>query len=134
MTLAVGNYTYQEGRISYELASGGNGVISTDEVDWNATTRVNSQRGIRVTLRGGHPTTRQAGSNHSPTSQKPPAETGGFLFRVGTGISRLGHLPGLSNFPASRAREETSIKNIFRPELRGFHVESQHRRKVFEDH
>ncbi len=61
MTLAVGNYTYQEGRISYELASGGNGVISSDEVDWNATTRVNSQRGIRVTLRGGHPANNAAG-------------------------------------------------------------------------
>ncbi len=55
MVLAVGNYTYQDGRISYELASGGNGVISTDEVDWSTTTRVNSQRGVRVTLRGGHP-------------------------------------------------------------------------------
>ena len=55
MVLEVGNYTYQEGRISYELASGGSGVISTDEVDWTTTTRVNSQRGVRVTLRGGHP-------------------------------------------------------------------------------
>jgi hypothetical protein len=55
MVLAVGNYTYQDGRISYELASGGNGVISTDEVDWSTTTRVNSQRGVRVMLRGGHP-------------------------------------------------------------------------------
>jgi len=55
MVLAVGNYTYQEGRISYELASGGNGVISTDEVDWTTTTQVNSQRGVRVMLRGGHP-------------------------------------------------------------------------------
>ncbi len=55
MILEVGNYTYQDGRISYELAAGGNGVISTDEVDWSATTRVNSQHGVRVTLRGGHP-------------------------------------------------------------------------------
>jgi len=55
MVLEVGNYTYQEGRISYELASGGSGVISTDEVDWNTTTQVNSQRGVRMTLRGGHP-------------------------------------------------------------------------------
>jgi hypothetical protein len=54
MVLAVGNYTYQDGRISYELASGGTGVVSTDEVDWTTTTRLNSQRGIRVTLRGGH--------------------------------------------------------------------------------
>jgi hypothetical protein len=61
MVLAVGNYTYQEGRISYELASGGSGVISTDEVDWSTTTRVNTQRGVRVTLRGGHPSTGAAG-------------------------------------------------------------------------
>jgi hypothetical protein len=61
MVLAVGNYTYQEGRISYELASGGSGVISTDEVDWSTTTRVNSQRGVRVTLRGGRPTAGAAG-------------------------------------------------------------------------
>ncbi len=59
--LQVGNYTYQEGRISYELASGGSGVISTDEVDWTTTTRVNSQRGVRVTLRGGHPSAGMTG-------------------------------------------------------------------------
>jgi hypothetical protein len=61
MVLQVGNYTYQEGRISYELAGGGNGVISTDEVDWTTTTRLNSQRGVRVTLRGGHPNAGDAG-------------------------------------------------------------------------
>jgi hypothetical protein len=55
MLLEVGNYTYQDGRISYELASGGSGVISTDEVDWTTTTQVNSQRGVRMMLRGGHP-------------------------------------------------------------------------------
>ena len=61
MALEVGNYTYQDGRISYELASGGSGVISTDEVDWSTTTRVNSQRGVRVTLRGGHPSAGMTG-------------------------------------------------------------------------
>ena len=55
MVLEVGNYTYQDGRVSYELASGGNGVIGTDEVDWNTTYQVNSQRGVRMLLRGGHP-------------------------------------------------------------------------------
>jgi hypothetical protein len=55
MVLEVGNYTYQDGRISYELASGGSGVIGTDEVDWTTTTRINTQRGVRMTLRGGHP-------------------------------------------------------------------------------
>ena len=57
MVLSVGNYTYQDGRISYELASGGTGVISTDEVDWNTTTQLNGQRGVRVMLRPGHQTT-----------------------------------------------------------------------------
>jgi hypothetical protein len=52
--LAVGNYTYQDGRISYELASGGSGVISTDEVDWTTTTQMNLQRGVRVSLPSGH--------------------------------------------------------------------------------
>jgi hypothetical protein len=61
MVLEVGNYTYQDGRISYELASGGSGVISTDEVDWTTTTSVNSQRGVRVMLRGGHPNAGTAG-------------------------------------------------------------------------
>ena len=61
MVLAVGNYTYQDGRISYELASGGNGVISSDEVDWSTTTRVNNQRGVRMMLRAGHPNAGSAG-------------------------------------------------------------------------
>lgn len=55
MILEVGNYTYQDGRISYELASGGSGVVSADEVDWSTTTRINTQRGVRTMLRGGHP-------------------------------------------------------------------------------
>jgi hypothetical protein len=54
MVLPVANFTYREGRISYSLASGGSGLISTDEIDWSTTTRVNSQRGVRVTLRSGH--------------------------------------------------------------------------------
>ncbi len=61
MVLEVGNYIYQDGRINYELASGGNGVISTDEVDWTTTTRVNNERGVRVMLRGGHPGGGEAG-------------------------------------------------------------------------
>ncbi len=52
--LAVGNYQYQDGRITYTLASGGGGVVSTDDVDWITTTRVNNQRGVHMTLHGGH--------------------------------------------------------------------------------
>lgn len=54
MVLPLGNFTYREGRISYSLAGGGNGVIGTDEIDWSTTTRMNAERGVRVTLRGGH--------------------------------------------------------------------------------
>ena len=61
MVLAVGNFTYQDGRISYELASGGNGVIGTDEVDWTTTQQVNLQRGVRVSLPSGHSTAGAAG-------------------------------------------------------------------------
>ena len=53
--LSVGNYAYQDGRITYTLAGGGGGVISSDEVDWSTTTRLNQQRGVRVTLHGGRP-------------------------------------------------------------------------------
>jgi hypothetical protein len=59
--LAVGNYTYQNGRITYSLASGGSGVISTDEVDWSTTFHVNSVRGVRVTLPNGHLTQQAPG-------------------------------------------------------------------------
>jgi hypothetical protein len=60
-SLEVSSYTYQSGRISYNLASGGTGVISTDEIDWSSTTRLNSARGVRVTLRAGHPVQGAAG-------------------------------------------------------------------------
>lgn len=59
--LAVGNYTYQDGRISYSLASGGTGVVSSDEIDWSTTTRLNAQRGVRVTLGGGRPKSDEPG-------------------------------------------------------------------------
>jgi hypothetical protein len=52
--LAVGNYQYQDGRITYTLAHGGGGVVGMDDVDWTTTTRANSQRGVRMTLHGGH--------------------------------------------------------------------------------
>jgi hypothetical protein len=52
--LSIGNYAYRDGRITYTLASGGGGVIGSDEIDWTTTTRMNSARGVRVTLRSGH--------------------------------------------------------------------------------
>jgi hypothetical protein len=52
--LAVSGYGYQDSRITYSLAGGGSGVISTEDVDWTTTTMVNAKRGVRVTLHGTH--------------------------------------------------------------------------------
>ena len=46
--LAVSGYGYQDSRITYSLVGGGSGVISTDDVDWTTTTRINEQRGVRA--------------------------------------------------------------------------------------
>ena len=51
--LSIGDYTYRDGRITYTLAAGGGGLISSDEIDWTATTRLNSAHGVRITLRSG---------------------------------------------------------------------------------
>jgi hypothetical protein len=53
--LSVSGYGYQDNRISYSLVGGGSGVINGDEVNWDATTKLNAQRGVRVTLHLGHP-------------------------------------------------------------------------------
>jgi hypothetical protein len=52
--LAVSGYGYQDSRITYSLVGGGSGVISSDDVDWTTTTKVNAKRGVRVTLHGNH--------------------------------------------------------------------------------
>jgi len=59
--LAVGNYQYQEGRITYTLSGGGGGVLNAEDVDWTTTTQVNNQRGVRMTLHGGHVNPETAG-------------------------------------------------------------------------
>ena len=50
--LQVSSYGCQDGRISYELASGGSGVISSNEVDWTTTRQVNLQHGVHVLMPG----------------------------------------------------------------------------------
>jgi len=52
--LSVSGYGYTDSRITYSLVGGGTGVISTDDVDWTTTTRLNAQRGVRVTLHNSH--------------------------------------------------------------------------------
>jgi len=52
--LSVSGYGYSDSRITYSLVGGGNGVISTDDVDWTTTMKLNNQRGVRLTLHTGH--------------------------------------------------------------------------------
>jgi hypothetical protein len=52
--LSVSGYGYQDNRLTYQLIGGGSGVISTSDVDWTATTKLNAQRGVRVTLNNPH--------------------------------------------------------------------------------
>ena len=52
--LSVSGYGYSDSRITYTLVGGGNGVISTDDVDWTNTTKLNNKRGVRVSLHSGH--------------------------------------------------------------------------------
>ena len=52
--LAVSGYGYSDSRITYTLVGGGTGLISTDDIDWTTTTKLNNQRGVRVSLHSGH--------------------------------------------------------------------------------
>lgn len=52
--LSVSGYGYSDNRITYSLVGGGSGVIGTDDVDWTTTTKLNNQRGVRLTLHTGH--------------------------------------------------------------------------------
>jgi hypothetical protein len=54
VVLSVSGYGYSDSRITYSLVGGGSGVISTDDVDWTTTTKLNNQRGVRLTLHTGH--------------------------------------------------------------------------------
>jgi hypothetical protein len=55
--LSVSGYGYNDRCITYTLVGGGTGVISTNDVDWTTTTRLNAQRGVRVTLHNSHANT-----------------------------------------------------------------------------
>jgi hypothetical protein len=52
--LGVSAYGYADNRITYTLVGGGTGVVSTDDIDWTTTTKLNNQRGIRLSLHSGH--------------------------------------------------------------------------------
>jgi hypothetical protein len=59
--LSVSGYGYTDSRITYSLVGGGSGVISTNDVDWTTTTRLNEQRGVRLTLHNSHANAGTAG-------------------------------------------------------------------------
>jgi hypothetical protein len=52
--LSVSGYGYTDSRITYMLVGGGTGVISTEDIDWSTTTKLNNQRGVRLALHSGH--------------------------------------------------------------------------------
>src|SRR5215475_2907910 len=52
--LAVSGYGYSDSRITYTLEGCGTGVISADDIDWTSTTKLNNQRGVRLSLHSGH--------------------------------------------------------------------------------
>jgi hypothetical protein len=52
--LEVSGYGYSDSRITYTLVGGGTGVLSTDDVDWTSTTKLNNKRGVRLSLHSGH--------------------------------------------------------------------------------
>jgi hypothetical protein len=39
------------GSLSYTLSNGENGSMSLQDIDWEATTKLNSERNVQVTLR-----------------------------------------------------------------------------------
>ena len=51
--LSLRDYSYRNGGIEYALADGRTSVIESSQVDWAATTRVNAQRGVRLSLHSG---------------------------------------------------------------------------------
>jgi hypothetical protein len=52
--LSVSGYGYSDNRITYSLVGGGAGVLSTDDIDWTTTTKLNNHRGVRLSLHTGH--------------------------------------------------------------------------------
>jgi hypothetical protein len=48
---AVSQYSQDNGTLSYTLPSGSNGSISLEDIDWETTTKLNSERNVQVTLK-----------------------------------------------------------------------------------
>lgn len=48
---AVTDYSADNGSLSYTLSSGGNGTIPLQDINWESTTKLNSERNVKVTLK-----------------------------------------------------------------------------------
>ncbi len=48
---AVTDYSVDNGSLSYTLPSGSNGSIPLQDINWESTTRLNSERNVKVTLK-----------------------------------------------------------------------------------
>ena len=48
---AVTAYTSDNGSLNYTLPSGSNGSIPLQDIDWETTTKLNSERNVKVTLK-----------------------------------------------------------------------------------
>jgi hypothetical protein len=51
----VMKYYRDRDHLSYTLSDGDQGMVALDNIDWSATTRLNSSRNVRVTLRNAPP-------------------------------------------------------------------------------
>jgi len=49
---AATEYYVDNGTLSYTLANGANGSMSLEDIDWETTTKLNTERNVHVTLRG----------------------------------------------------------------------------------
>ncbi len=48
---AVTDYSVDNGSLSYTLPSGSNGTIPLQDINWESTTKLNSERNVKVTLK-----------------------------------------------------------------------------------
>lgn len=53
--IPVNTYWRQQDHLGYVLSDGDQGLLALNRIDWSLTTKLNSQRNVRVTLRNGPP-------------------------------------------------------------------------------
>jgi hypothetical protein len=48
---AVTDYWVDNGSLAYVLSKGGQGAVSLQDIDWESTTKLNSERNVKITLK-----------------------------------------------------------------------------------